>query len=257
MSQADITAALRRLPGLSCALLYRTIHVGGMDAESFLQGQLTLDLRRLSAFEHRLTAWCNAKGRVWALPRIARLDDGFTLILPSDQVEAFVRRLRMFVLRAKVDITPSDDSVRGWICAPSELEPAPGTLAPPRWRLGPHHGLAVGTDMPQEPEIDVNDWLGLSLLAGEARIDAHTQEQFLPQALDLQAQNGLHFNKGCFVGQEIVARVHYRGRAPERLNLLIDPAAEDLAPRKVLCEVSAGGHRLVQVVEPVAREPSD
>ena len=257
MSQAEIIAALSHSTGLSGALPYSTVHVSGMDAESFLQGQLTLDLRRLSPFQHRLTAWCNVKGRVWALLRIARTEAGFTLVLPGNQLEAFVRRLRMFVLRAKVDISPGEDSVRGWICASGEPEPAPGALAPPRWRLGAHHGLVIDADALDGPEIAADDWLGLSLLAGEAQIDAHSQEQFLPQALDLHTQDGLHFNKGCFVGQEIVARVHYRGRAPERLNLLIDPTAEDLAHRKVLCEVNADGHRLVQVVEPVAREPSD
>ena len=89
----------------------------------------------------------------------------------------------------------------------------------------------------------------LRILNAEPHIDAQTQEKFLPQSLGLSELGGLHFNKGCYVGQEIVARVHYRGKAPQRLNFALNPSDETLQDEAVLRDIHSADTRLVQWVE--------
>ena len=251
MDAEQLSAQLGREDGVTTPLPLQAVAVTGEDAESFLQGQLTLDLDKLPADDHRLTAWCNAKGRCWALPRVFRDETDFVLLVPQDQAEAFVRRLGMFVLRARVTLQIRDLAIQGLI-GPAEMPALCRENEAWRLRLGPRHSLRVAHEALEAtgPAVDAR-FHALRLLAGEAQINAATQEKFLPQSLDLAAQDGLHFNKGCYVGQEIVARVHYRGKTPQRLRTLINPEDAALDGRILLDEVYADGHRIVQAVEHV------
>ncbi len=241
-------------PAVTPALPLTPLLAGGEDAESFLQGQLTMDLRGLGARQQRLTAWCNAKGRVWAVLRILRCAQGFVLLLPSDQIEDFERRMRLFVLRAKVDFSRPELIVQGhvgadaptdWVCEDA------GCWLP----LGPGQALSLLREpLPAQAADAGARFKALRLLGGEPQINAATREKFLPQSLGLEALDGLHFNKGCYVGQEIVARVHYRGRAPQRLVTLINPQENHLDGKFLLDEACVAGQRVVQAVEYVSDE---
>ncbi len=252
MDKETLMQRLYQERGRTAPLPLQLIQVSGPDAQEFLQGQLTLDLRRLDLAAHRLTAWCNPKGRVWCVLRIWRTPEGFSLALSADQSAAFVQRMRMFVLRAKVSLDPVALRIQGDIQPDQATALVDVTAEHTRLRLDEQHGLVISAS-PAAPASNRADaaFTALRLLAGEPQIDAQTQEQFLPQSLGLQQLDGLHFNKGCFVGQEIVARVHYRGRAPQQLACLIDPPPEALQDTVLLREVSAVGHRIVQVVERV------
>ncbi|MGJ8668832.1 MAG: YgfZ/GcvT domain-containing protein [Oceanococcus sp.] len=237
--------------GTSSALDLCKIQVRGEDAQDFLQGQLTADLRLLEVKTHQITTWCNAKGRVWCVLRIWRQDEGFDLLIANDQADAFLKRLRMFILRAKVSIEKPDTPVYAQIddtdAGKGQLETLKHGLA---LHLDKNHCLLVSTT----PPMAMNDSIGLHyvalrILAGEAQINAINQEKFLPQSLGIAELGGLHFNKGCYVGQEIVARVHYRGKSPQRLGYELEPSAESLHGKSVICEVQTALGPLVQWVE--------
>ena len=234
----------------SAPLPYVRISFADSDAQEFLQGQLTLDLRQLDHNSHRVTAWCNAKGRVWAVLRIWRSDDGFEVLVPADQAEAFIKRMRMFVLRAQVSITPHTDVVQAHIGHGDQPD---GALTTTSKTIVLHHGNDHRLIISAQPE-DHDDnaqtrYQALRILNAEPHIDAQTQEKFLPQSLGLSELGGLHFNKGCYVGQEIVARVHYRGKAPQRLNFALNPSDETLQDKAVLRDIHSADTRLVQWVE--------
>lgn len=171
------------------------IAVTGDDATVFLQGQLTCDVETIADGEFAPGAWCNPKGRVIVVLRVEKRDDGFNLYLPANMAESVEKRLTMYRLRSKVDF---------------ESRPAsPGDL-----------GLAGGTTF--------SDWLAGSLAAGIAWIDNELTEQFTPHMLSLDLAGGVSFDKGCYTGQEVVARTHYRGSSRRRLKRY--SGASDAAP---------------------------
>lgn len=234
----------------SAPLPYVRISFADSDAQEFLQGQLTLDLRQLDHNSHRVTAWCNAKGRVWAVLRIWRSGGGFEVLVPANQAEAFIKRMRMFVLRAQVSITPHTDVVQAHIEPGDQPD---GALTTTSQATVLHHGsdhrLVVAAQPDAQDEHAQARYQALRILNAEPHIDAQTQEKFLPQSLGLSELGGLHFNKGCYVGQEIVARVHYRGKAPQRLNFALDPSDHALEGKAVLSDVRIDDTRIVQWVE--------
>lgn len=248
MNLENLAHLLHSNTGYTLPLPLRVIGVSGTDAQEFLQGQLTLDLKRLPADGHKPAAWCNAKGRVWAQLQVWSMDQGYALLVPENQAEAFLKRLRMFVLRAQVTLEALPLSVQGVIGAGPEqglrLSDDATTLL---WHDA-HHALRIAL-APEAPTIATEDWIALRILAGEAQIDAGTQEKFLPQALGLEQRDGLHFNKGCYVGQEVVARVHYKGRSPQRLACYLNPEQDQLVEAQVLSRVELQEQQLVQVVE--------
>lgn len=161
---------------------YSSLTVRGNDALSFLQGQLTNDLSRLDAGKHMLAAWCNPKGRVICLFHVGRDDDGFVLTLPDDLAGAVQDRLAMFRFRAKVEF--------GRVAATAADLGAPGSI---------------------------QDWRLDNLRAGIPDIRTAQSESFTPHMLNLDLQDAISFDKGCYTGQEIVARTHYRGATKRRM----------------------------------------
>jgi folate-binding protein YgfZ len=164
---------------------YAQIVVTGTDAISFLQGQLTNDLRRLEREPRLLAAWCNPKGRVIALLRVARDADRLLLALPAELADAVVRRLTTFRFRARVDFA---------------TEPAASRVL-------------AGSDA---ADFDLAAWRRANLENGVAEIAAAQSEQFTPHMLNLDLLGALSLDKGCYTGQEIVARTHYRGATRRR-----------------------------------------
>ena len=160
---------------------YSSILASGADAFDFLQAQLSNDLRLLDKEPVLLSAWCNPKGRVICLLRVSRSDAGYRLVLPTELTEAVLKRLTMFRFRSKVD-----------------LESAPATRAD----LG-----ITGT---------TEDWLLDNLRAGCPEVWRPQSEEFTPHMLNLDLLGAVSFDKGCYPGQEIVARTHYRGASKRR-----------------------------------------
>lgn len=160
---------------------YARILVSGADAFEFLQAQLTNDLRLLERERSILSAWCNPKGRVICLMTVSRTEAGYSLVLPTELTESTVGRLTMFRFRSKVDF---------------EIQSA-----------GPED---LGIDN------DVDGWLLANLRAGRPEIWQAQSEEFTPHMLNLDLLDAVSFDKGCFPGQEIVARTQYRGSTKRR-----------------------------------------
>jgi tRNA-modifying protein YgfZ len=216
----------------------------GNDATTFLQGQFTADVARLTDTRSRLAGYCSPKGRLLACLRIWRQGPDWLLQLPSDLLEPLYRRLSLFVLRAAVKLHPvGDDQVRlglGGPDVPDVLRDLVGAVpetvdevlhrerfslirlpgVSPRFELlGPIDSMQaiwprltsvirpIGTDARELAEIR----------AGLPEIHPETQDAFVPQMVNLDLLGGIDFDKGCYVGQEIVARTHYLGRLKRRM----------------------------------------
>ncbi len=175
--------------------MHGAIRFTGPDARSFLQGQLTHDIRLLAPGRPLLAAHCNPQGRVVAVLRL--IDDGDAIVarLPASMVERTIEKLRRYVLRAKVTMTSAGD-------APAHLATAD----------------------------DANAQRLQDIAAGRPQIHPETTEAFVPQMLNLDLIDGISFNKGCYTGQEIVARAHYRGTVKRRMQRFRTLAPAQLSP---------------------------
>lgn len=188
---------------------YFCLRIGGADAQSFLQAQLTVDLRALSERHAALTAWCDPQGRVRALGQLWPEADAWFLLAPSAQQQAW-SALQRYVLRAQVQFE---------------------TLPPPWGRVGPagvsQIALSAQRSLSWESEpaerAPASLWACLGALEGEVQLPAQELGQHLAQNLGLRPEAGFSLRKGCYPGQEIIARVHYRGRPPHRLHTRIGP----------------------------------
>jgi tRNA-modifying protein YgfZ len=224
------------------------LRVQGADALSFLQGQLSNDVTLLQQPRAVLAGYHNPQGRVVALLRLAALDDGDVVAaLPRELVPQVAQRLSRFVLRAKVKL--ADDSahwqVHGLIGAPRPCALAlpdavngtaliSGTLViriaaePARWLLLARSGAA--SLLGELPSVAPVIWQRLAIAAGEAQVYGATSEEFVAQMLNLDALGGIAFDKGCYIGQEVIARAHYRGRVKRRLQRFVTHAPGLLKP---------------------------
>jgi folate-binding protein YgfZ len=222
-----------------------SLAIAGPDAVAFLQGQLTNDLETLGAGASQFSAWCSPKGRVLAnflLRRIAA--DSFEMLLPASLLVPIKKRLSMFVLRAKVTIADaSDATVRlgiGGPAAAAGVAAAFGAvpalhrsmaidggmlIALPGQRfialVAPERGPALWARLSAANvhAAGFPCWQWLTVRAAVPVVTLPTQDQFIPQMLNLDALDGVSFRKGCYTGQEIVARTQYLGRLKERLAL--------------------------------------
>ena len=159
---------------------YSAIAVIGEDAFDFLQAQLAADLNALPA--DGLSAWCNPKGRVICLLRTRRIEQGFELALPTELEEAVAKRLAMFRFRSKVDFET-------------------GAVEAGRFSV----------------DGDYQAWRLANLRAGIPEILAAQSEAFTPHMLNLDLLGAVSVDKGCYPGQEIVARTHFRGKTKRRM----------------------------------------
>lgn len=215
------------------------IEVSGADAPEFLHGQFTNEVLGLDDGKATLSAWCNPKGRVIATFLLCRSGDRYWLALPQALETLFLRRLKLYVLRASVNIAMADEglTLAGMIGAPAAAQgraaevfpvvsPAAGLpdLAPVI--AGPRGGLR---ELRTGPEGNEQAWDAANIRRGVPWLGEQTSERFLPQELNLDALGALSYDKGCYPGQEIIARLRYRG---EIKRLLRRATAEGpLAPR--------------------------
>ena len=204
------------------------LRIQGEDAESFLQGQLSNDISRLEPARAQLHAWCNPKGRALAILRIMRSANGFWALLPAELTTSFTKRLRMFVMRAKVTIeTASDYRSLGLVGVTSaairnfnESGCAVYVVDEARSRyllIGDHDSVARITGKSGPSVLPDGYWRALDILSGIPQVYSTTAEAFIPQNINLELIDGVSFKKGCYPGQEIVARLKYLGKSKKRL----------------------------------------
>lgn len=274
------------------------IQVSGEDARDFLQGQFTNDINRVDATHSQLSAYCGPKGRMLASFRILERNDALLLMLPAERIAAIRKRLHMFVLRAKVKIEDvSDRLVRIELsgdCVPDLLP-----IDPPNEDNGVHmfDGYTVIRIPGDRPRFQVLGesgvmqslweeaaattrpvssiaWALLDIRAGIPAVCEATVECFVPQMTNLHVIEGVSFTKGCYTGQEIVARMHYLGRLKRRMYRVRIDSAQQPVPGKALYSphsssdqgtgriVSSapspdGGHEALAVIEIAAAETGE
>lgn len=273
------------------------LQVAGADAATFLQGQFTNDVAALRPGAAQYSAWCSAKGRMLANFLLLRIDaDTFEMMLPASMIDAVRKRLAMFVLRSKVTIRDSSgDSVRigvGGPAAGAALRAA-SIDVPARFECRTlAGGLIAG--VPGERYIALLQpalaeafwdsvssaarpagfpvWQWLTIRAGVPVITAATSDRLVPQMANWDALEGVSFRKGCYTGQEIVARTQYLGRLKERTALahvdgpppssgdkLYSPAFGDQACGLVINAAASpdGGSDFVAALQNAAMQSAD
>ncbi|HEX2543481.1 MAG TPA: folate-binding protein [Ramlibacter sp.] len=204
------------------------IRAQGEDAAKFLHGQLTNDFALLGANEARLAAFCNAKGRMQAsFIAFKRAPDDFLLVCSRDILAPTLKRLSMFVLRTKCRMSDaSGEFAVAGLAGDAAGSAAPWTLAPSgaghAVHLYPADGqrraLWVGPAdaLPAGPALDTAVWQWGEVRSGIATITAPVVEAFVPQMLNYESVGGVNFKKGCYPGQEVVARSQFRGTLKRR-----------------------------------------
>ncbi len=225
---------------------YGLISVHGDDAEIFLQGQFTNDIRKVSDVHSQLSGLCNPKGRLLATFRVFRRGDSYYLCLPATMLEDVIKRLRMFVLRSKVTLEDASDTFVHLGGSGGDAEQALRKIAgefPEAVNTvvqdgnntiirvpGIHPSYEVFTTIDdarqlwdqlnvQSAPIGTDAWQLLDIQAGIPVILPQAREAFVPQMTNLQLIDGVSFQKGCYTGQEIVARMQYLGKLKRRMYL--------------------------------------
>lgn len=235
------------------------LKVAGKDASQFLQGQVTCNVNEIAANKSSFGAFCNPKGRVIAIFLILKPYDDFLLILPDELIATVIERLRKYILRADVKLidgrddhcligitpSPNDPSLE---LPEHDLEVVSGdydALKLPSFRsryltiASPEQAAKVWSSLTVEHGFQPGDSVQWYLFDIEDRIPwtgLETSEEFIPQMLNLDKLGGISFNKGCYTGQEIVARTHYLGKTKRELYLAEFDGEQAPAPNTAILD---------------------
>lgn len=238
---------------------FSLLRISGNDAFAFLHGQITGDLNHLKLHGWLFSAWCLPNGRVICTFIIFARDDSLFLILPSMLKDKIIKRLSMFILRSQVTLKDVTDDYALMGLAGNDIEkilmqtathepPVTGSMIQSEyfsclelWDKSPRYILAIKIENVAEllggitATSTAGERIGWSLLdieAGMPWIINSTSELFLPQMLNIDQMHGLSYQKGCYPGQEVIARLHYRGQLKKKMylgsgNAGITPGAGD------------------------------
>ena len=260
--------------------------VRGPDANKFLQGQVTCNLNYLSDSYSSLGARCTPKGRMQSSFRILSVSDGYLLAMASDLLDAQLTDLKKYAVFSKSKLTDeSQDWLRIGLNGADDILRSLGLelaatadsvarrddllalrLSDGRAELWIPAGQATAVQAQvtsQLPEAPLNDWLLAQVRAGIGQVVGSTRELFIPQMINLQAVGGVSFKKGCYTGQEIVARMQYLGKlkrrlyrlelqdsqVPEPASALFSPVHNSSVGEVVLAARSANGVELLAVLQ--------
>ena len=234
MSDSSLTTSeLSSLHGVLRCDGLGVIRAVGEEAAKFLHGQLTHDVVLLDTLHARLASFCSSKGRMQAsFVLFKRSSEEIWLVCDAALLPATLKRLSMFVMRAKAKLSDASAEVAVWGMAGSAV---PANLPAEPWsmvtdasgaqvvRLYPGEGVAralwvapVDTASPQGPALTASNWDWLEVMSGVAPITPPIVEAFVPQMLNHESVGGVNFKKGCYPGQEVVARSQFRGTLKRR-----------------------------------------
>jgi folate-binding protein YgfZ len=231
-----------------------TIKVEGDDRVQFLQGQLTQDINLISQNKALYAGFCNPKGRVLAFMLCYLNHESIHIQIDSSVQEFILQKLRMYILRSKVSLNLVNKTFTciGFVGSKALLAKK---IQPPKnyldiiqsdgimiMRLGiddDRYQLMGETskindfmklNFSEYSSMSFDDWNNLNILDGIPEIYPTTQEAFIPQSLNMDLIEGINFKKGCYTGQEIVARTHYLGRVKRRMYRAFIKSQVDLNP---------------------------
>ena len=239
------------------------IEATGSESADFLHAQFTGDCKSLAENQMMLTSWCSPKGRVLYLIRVVKSAHKLLLLVSTKQKDDLLKRLKMFVFRSKVTLKDCSESHSIIVChGKSALDSTcPNDTITTKftddqqWVITPTHrqkaiwdSLSVEAASPDH--IKIHD-----LLYGIPSLSEELSDKFLPQEINLENLNGLSFEKGCYPGQEIIARVKYRGKVKRSLKRY---SVKNSKPIEVGSKLIDGEQKSVgTVIESIEVSPND
>jgi folate-binding protein YgfZ len=181
----------------------KVLKISGSDAQSFLQGQLTNDINNLDERTAQLNALCQHQGKIIALVTVVKKSDDFYVIIASSMLEIVKNRLSLFIIMSDVVITTTSYSVIGCLDGSGEY-----VLTD-----------EISYNLQDNHTLENDEIFEATLIENNIpEIYPQTSEKFVPQMLNLDIDEfGVNFKKGCYTGQEVVARLHYLGKAKRRM----------------------------------------
>ena len=239
--------------------------VSGRDRRTFLQGQLTQDLDSLSPEKWIFSGWTSAKGRLLTIAQLFDWRDSIWMLMPADVIDDVIKRLRIYILRSDVQLEACTVGIAGLggtdaittvqsigitlaggpDASASTENLCVGRLAGDPSRLVAFGDLAPFTT-PAPPKRDSNAWRLQNIRSGIPIIFAATSEAFLPQMVNLDLCGGVSFDKGCYTGQEIIARTQNLGRVKRRMFRFTYAAETELEPGQPIFSAGRPAGRVVE-----------
>lgn len=247
------------LPELSISLLDNLgmITMVGDDKKSYLHGQVTCDVVSLEKDQSMLGAHCDAKGKVWSVFRLFHHNDGYSMVQPKSAIEVELKEIKKYAVFSKVTIEESSDVVLG--VAGKNADAFISTLnadsgdvraieggtavkvALNRWLLALTAEAAQSLVEDSQATLTTHElWTRFDIEAALPYVAADAQNVHIPQALNVQALGGISFTKGCYTGQETVARAKYRGTNKRAMYIVKGVTVETLGEGAIELERSVG-----------------
>jgi folate-binding protein YgfZ len=186
------------------------LKLSGGDVRPFLQGQLSNDIDALKGGVVQLNAYCQHQGKIIALLWAMKRDDDFYLSFPSDLAEIITKRLTMFKMMSAVEITDVSNELIQLGVVDESFDGA--------FKLNNQQSVALVKSVDGIELADASEWALACIDNSVAEVELKTSEKFVPQLLNLDVDEvGVNFTKGCYPGQEVVARLHYLGKSKRRM----------------------------------------
>ncbi len=231
------------------------ISIRGPDARDFLQGQLSQDLDRVTPSTPRLAGLHDPQGRCIALLRLFALDTGNWLaVMPHELLSPVSERLRKYVLRSRVQLAPATSQWRAYGVWGPDAAAAAATRAHQMLGDAEDRALVIAPrlePLPDGERMAEQHWHAQDIRTGLPQVFAATSGLFTAQMLNLDLVDGVSFTKGCYTGQEIIARTHYLGQAKRRMHRFHTLSEQPLAPAAT---VSLSDGRRARVVNAAPAE---
>lgn len=258
------------------------IKASGAQTAKFLQGQLTCDVSAVNAQQSCLGAYCNVKGRILAVFRLLAWGPDFYLLMPRSVVPNTINTLAKYAAFSKVTVADASEELTLFGCAGNTIDTllTQATANVPSQKgaviaSNDYLIINVSTEMPRfvvmgkadalahlqqqlTPKLTVANaatWELLDIAAGIPHIYETTQELFTPHMLNLDLLHAVNLNKGCYLGQEIIARTHYLGKSKRRMFKINFTASHSIAPGSVI--VDANGQSVGNLVMAAATTAAD
>jgi len=217
------------------------IRFSGADAGDFLHNQVSADVLALSSGDSTFACYCEPKGRVLALMLIARVDDDYYVLMSRSLTSSVASRIKIYVMRAQVNIDVLDDSeVAGLHPDDASQDPIDRLCLVKVPDSGNTLLISDGNTPLQTRPAEADAWKLAELKRGITWLNSESSGQFLPQMLDFDSLGAVNFRKGCYPGQEIVARTHYLGKVKRHPRLLCTTAKIVPKPLEKIRIYSAG-----------------
>ena len=248
--------------------IYPVVHltvlkISGKDADKLLQGQITCNVNDITGTKSSPGALCNPKGRAITTFLLVRTSDAFLMVLPQELLETVKKRLQMYVLRS--DVTSTDSTNEYCLIGLCQ----PGITAEPLFSTNQQEVISINLSAAQSRYLIITEadkaialwsdhvdnqgfkpensdqWRYLDILSGIPWLTTETSEEFIPQMLNLDILGGISFTKGCYTGQEIVARTHYLGKAKRALFLAECDTPSTPAPNSTIIDASGSTEQAI------------